>query len=470
MCSNLSQHYTDEERQSIIDEILERTAKEVSIESVISSYLTEKSGKNYKCPFHSETTVGAFSIHKAKNFFKCFSCETAGNPINFVEKYCGLGYFEAGIKLALDSGIMTLSEHSDLFGKKEPPKSTINNKEQFELTQFNNELEEKELKRLQSKDVIHRVYSKFISLCGLDNNHEKHLLNERQLTHDEIINGKFFTIQSPKEIIDDLVKYVNDNNLSLNGVPGFYQRKYYSKWVWNYTFFPKKDKPIAIPVFDEEKNITGIQYRIEEKTKDGVEKKYVWFSSTKYLYEEEKSRYGMGVQIPIGHIQSDNPQHSVFITEGTFKGLCLSKHTRMSGLILSGVGLQKNVVQELRTCIDRVQEKGQKVKTIFIAFDSDFKRNFSVYCHLKSLYLTLEKEFNNIDIIIMDWEESNGKGIDDLIINNKIKSVKRVNPNELIEIVNNHIYMLPNQQNLKANKSEDVFDMFTEVFRNIRDI
>lgn len=457
---------TKEKRDEMIQSMIERVNSEVDIEDVISRYI-KKRGSNYKCPFHSETTIGAFSISKTGNFFNCFGCGVGGSPSSFVALKDGLSLFEATKKLALESGIIGVSDYVDLFGNYEKSTSekkyVLNQNTQLDLLQ-----REKELERLQSKEVINQVYRKFIELCGLDEIHKNHLISERKLSQEEINKGMFFTIQNPKEIIKDLVKYVELNGLSLNGVPGFYERTYYGKWQWSYGFFVKNEKPLAIPVFNEQNEIVGIQYRFEENVNNVITKKYVWFSSNKYLSATENTRNGMAINVPIGHIQSDTPNNSIFITEGTFKGLCLSKHTNMNGLILSGVGLQKDIVSEVQKAIDKLEKKDIKVKNIFVAFDADFKQNFSVYSYLKTLCETLIKKFGDYKIIIMSWEENEGKGIDDLIINGQIKTVERVSPIKLIKTVDSFTHTLPNQKNLKANTSKNVEKMFKQVFTQIK--
>ncbi len=96
--------------QNIIDRII----NDVDIVDTVSSYLplTPK-GKNYLavCPFHNDTNP-SMSVSREKKFFKCFSCGTSGNVIQFVSKYENIPYGEACKKLALKLGIVIESENN----------------------------------------------------------------------------------------------------------------------------------------------------------------------------------------------------------------------------------------------------------------------------------------------------------------------------------------------------------------------
>lgn len=67
------------------------------IVDVVSDFVKlKRSGANYKglCPFHNERTP-SFSVNRARNICKCFSCGKGGSPVNFIMEHEQLSYQEA---------------------------------------------------------------------------------------------------------------------------------------------------------------------------------------------------------------------------------------------------------------------------------------------------------------------------------------------------------------------------------------
>ena len=90
-------------RNDNIQKILDHS----DIVAVISDYIhLEKKGNDYKgiCPFHNDSNP-SLSVSPSKKVFKCFSCNTAGNVIQFVQKYENISFIEAMKKVAQKSGI-----------------------------------------------------------------------------------------------------------------------------------------------------------------------------------------------------------------------------------------------------------------------------------------------------------------------------------------------------------------------------
>lgn len=90
--------------QSQVDEVIERN----DIGDVISEYVKlERKGSGYMglCPFHNEKTP-SFSVHEAKQIFKCFGCGKGGNVIHFIMLAEGLDYWAAVEFLANRAGIV----------------------------------------------------------------------------------------------------------------------------------------------------------------------------------------------------------------------------------------------------------------------------------------------------------------------------------------------------------------------------
>ena len=71
---------------TLTSQVLEKS----NIIDVIQSYGISlfKAGRNYKalCPFHDDKNP-SMSVSPDKQIFKCFSCQTAGNAVDFVLQY-----------------------------------------------------------------------------------------------------------------------------------------------------------------------------------------------------------------------------------------------------------------------------------------------------------------------------------------------------------------------------------------------
>lgn len=81
----------------IDQETVNRILDAADIVEVVSDFVKlRRSGANYKglCPFHNERTP-SFSVNRARNICKCFSCGKGGSPVNFIMEHEQLSYQEA---------------------------------------------------------------------------------------------------------------------------------------------------------------------------------------------------------------------------------------------------------------------------------------------------------------------------------------------------------------------------------------
>lgn len=449
-----------EEKQLMLNELFERIINEIPIEDVINRYLTLER-KGFKCPFHNEETIGGFQINKSGNYFYCFGCEKGGNSIKFVSLFENITYFEAGIKVSLDFGLMSIELYDLLFKKKNLKTEGEKYQVRHITTTKDDEGEKERKKRLQSPKNMDKIFRLFSKISGLSDEHYEYLKKERFLSDKEIKKYQFFTLRNPKEIIVEFAKEVEKQKLSLNGVPGFYQWIYYNKWRWSYSYPSYHHNALGIPVMNEDGYIVGIQLRTNV---DG--KKYIWFSSGFAITEGEKQRYGMNSKTPFGIIKNENPKPYVFITEGFFKCHQLSKTSQMNGLYTSGVKCQHGILDSLEQLISITESSNKKdVKTIFLCFDADFKTKEDVFMSLVSLYQKIknDKRFNNYEVVLMNWDIKLGKGIDDLINNHSLSAVERIDIECLLSIALPFLELLP-PRNMRT--TEDVESMFDTIFND----
>lgn len=460
---------TKEEVSRKIEEIFTALPTVVSIEELIESYGNIKTAKGFKCEFHNEKSIGGFKINRNGNYFFCFSCGVGGNIVKYVSLKENISYFEAGIKLALRYGLLSLSEYQEMFGQK--PDFKKEERKYKHLNVVNESYSNIELKRKQSSYNINRVYTIFSSFTSLTEEHYKHLKEERKLTDREIEQNKFFSMPETS-IMKDFLKEVEKHGLSLNGVPGFFQKKN-SKgvWEWKYSY----TKGICMPFFNTKGEMIGMQVR-----KDKGVTRYIWFSSARAMNSKEEGekdeiyngyvRYGMTSGAPISEIYDKNRKKPyVAIGEGVFKILTLSKELGINGLALGGVNSQQGILERLESIISKYErDNNRTLKKIFLVFDADMQSNLGISKALNKLYRSISKLEEKYDIEILCWKEEDGKGIDDLIFNGGITTVKKYSAKTFLEVVEKYQNELPQLPQGETKYPESVIqEMFEKVFNEL---
>lgn len=122
-------------------------------------------------------------------------------------------------------------------------------------------------------------------------------------------------------------------------------------------------------------------------------------------------------------IMDENLDASVFwITEGEKKALFASHVLRQPFIGLPGVGDYKRLlVPHLRgrSTLDIMRERG--VHTAVVAFDADRYNNVYVMKFQEELVKLLKNE--GFKVLVADWNEKDGKGIDDLLLSGHLPFV-----------------------------------------------
>lgn len=124
-------------------ETVNRILDTADIVDVVSDFVKlRRSGANYKglCPFHNERTP-SFSVNKARNICKCFSCGKGGSPVNFIMEHEQLSYQEALRYLARKYNIEIVErELSDSERQAQSEREAMLAINDFALTQFRHNL------------------------------------------------------------------------------------------------------------------------------------------------------------------------------------------------------------------------------------------------------------------------------------------------------------------------------------------
>jgi len=422
------------------------------------------------CPFHNDTKLGSFVVTDKKGIFKCFTCDTAGDNIKFVSLYRGISYLQSAFDIALECNIITNDEYEEYFGRRRYSEKQIQaiekkyiekDKEKFvskkaddaildkvyrifidNTTLYTDEdVEnqiEKEIERLEKNiangDEIAKTklqkfdkndYRKHPNNRMLTINDYNYLKKERKLSDKEIEENAFFSMPKKfkyytfrKELEEE---FGEDYEEIIKTIPGFF--KEIKKDYFNFA----KQQGIGFAIKNNRGQIVGIQIRRTVQSSTGL--RYVWFSSSFAEMDDEKYEYGTGSGSPVDVVIPDVIKYpTIGITEGKFKALKMAKEYNMIVLSVQGVSSWRGILKELNGLKDNFEVtkkygKPFNIKYITLAFDADMSGNMQVYTQLKNLSDELEK--NKYKTYYLNWDETLGKGIDDLIDNGNKNFIKK---------------------------------------------
>lgn len=410
--------------------------KEVSIEGLFIAYglRYEVSNKAYyytDCPLHNGDIEDKNStIHIRHNKFRCYSCQDrALSPINLIMEMYNFKFIDAVMDIALKTDIIKQYEHDNYYAalnKNIPLPSDV------KVNALSQKVKKQAVpvKTIASEDTLNKVYNVFMKGCSLAggsklNNEHLNYLKDRGLNDEDIKHGNYFTIP-PQAIMNNLAQelkkeYNLDENV-LENVPGFYKDK-----NQKYTF--KYNNAIGIPIFNAKGFCGGIQIRLNKEIvytkKNGKEVKirYIWFSSDEV---PEGCSLGVGPGTPVGVIYPKTEESTwsknIFITEGYFKAQQLSKFTNAIVIYVQGVGNWRDSIDEIKY----ITSKYTSIKRLFICYDADIAYKPQVNNHASNMSSALTEEFPDMELFYCLWNPDDGKGIDDLIFNNKTNTIKLV--------------------------------------------
>ncbi len=152
------------QNDNLHDSLTKKVLENCDIVQIISEYITlEKKGNDYKglCPFHNDSNP-SLSVSPQKKVFKCFSCNTAGNAINFVQKIENISYFDALKKVAEKSGIkLDIKENPQEQKKKKYYKILDDATSTYEFFLKNTTEGQKALEYLHKRNITDDIIKRF---------------------------------------------------------------------------------------------------------------------------------------------------------------------------------------------------------------------------------------------------------------------------------------------------------------------
>ncbi len=186
----------------------------------------------------------------------------------------------------------------------------------------------------------------------------------------------------------------------LRGVPGFYKEAGEWRMVW-------MDEGIIIPVRDQNNGIVALVYRRRHARRDEDFGKYIWISSAEDK-DGKPREAGASSGAPCHYANSHMMKNAeaVTLTEGALKAT-IAAHL-----------LNAPVIGNAPSCFSerfaaKLKRDFPQLRTVFVAFDMDFKRNEHVKAALFRLVEQLEKA--RFDVRVRMWPDK-WKGIDDYLL------------------------------------------------------
>ena len=321
---------------------------------------------------------------------------------------------------------------------------------------------------------LHAVYQALLDETYLTDEHYQHLTN-RGMSDNEIVTRSYRSFPDKAwEIAKILLQQFND----FKGIPGFYENQY----GWTIAGNPG----ILIPYRNEKNQIIGFQIRVNQPLKEVEIRKISAFKDVnldaKVIDQEENIveiyvdnevvevvklklnethalyKYGAFIKLVEGQryfwlsstnkkngTSAGNPlpvhvavptnelklwqtgqlkqKNSVWITEGALKAdIAAEKITKsalrehgMTFLAIAGVNTWRSVFDVL---------KKMNVKQVNLAFDMDLLENPLVAQQLKLFAQELKKQGFAANLAV--WNPDDGKGIDDVLLNRRIPTLKKL--------------------------------------------
>lgn len=414
------------DKKQFIEQVI-HDVRSIPVSTVLGSrmHLIYRGGYNKGlCPFHNDNKIGSFVATDKKQIWKCFSCGVGGDTIKFVAEYDAINYLESTFKLALEYNIISQSEYDEYFTRRRYKKEDIQRiqrrYEELDKAKFQN--------NIATPEILDKVFRILIDVSPLNEEHKKHLMEVRGLSEKEIQEGLYFTFPTRRKMATIAVRVkeaFEEGTDILETIPGFFFNKSDNLWTF------ATNKGIGIGIKNARGQVVGIQIRHDEK-KEETAPRYVWFSSSFAMYNDEKFDCGTSSGSPVDVVYPEVINNTtVFITEGRFKAQQLAKEKGSIVLSVQGVTTWRGIVDELQSikfspiAKQRYYKKDKPydIQVVLVAFDADMNYKYQVFQQLRSMTNQLENK--NYNVYYLNWNEQLGKGIDDVILNGHIDDIKR---------------------------------------------
>lgn len=309
----------------MIKESTIQKVRELAIEDVVGQYVDIKKNKALS-PFTEEKTP-SFSIHPAKNIYKCFSSGKGGDGINFIMELKNLTFLEAVEELAKSHGIAV----------------------EYQENNFTAEQKAAAQQERERKESISALLNWALAIfCS--NNVPKRWQAHRKFSNQTLEKFKIGYASTAK---DDLYQAALKAKLSLPnlleaGLIREHEGKYYDTFQ-DRVIFPIYDKTGRLVAF------TGrLAHDLTEQQKEAAkaEGKYLppkYYNSPDTLWEKGKNLYGL--HLAAKAIQKAN---MVYLVEGNTDVMRLHEQGIYNVVAPCGTALTSDQIALIRRYTDHV--------------------------------------------------------------------------------------------------------------------
>lgn len=461
------------------NELQEKIEESVSIKDVFALYdgIVFNKNTSIPCPFCGSSK--SFSLYGNK--CKCFKCTTSHNVFSYYKDRFGVDFFTAKISLARDFNLIDSQRADEILSKRGKTYVSVTKNNNFmERSKQLNKINDCKSAKRQSDEVINNVYTAMSRVSLLTEHQYKHLLNVRAVPIERIARDYFrmprTTVVKVRNefmiaLLKDIKKHYGYTAKDLVGVPGFY----IDEKTGNVDMV-KSRGGIAIKSRAANGMVNGVQirkydhindnYEMVADKEDGDSSKYYWFSS-------KDRNYGVssGACVDVSFPPGNKSRRCLYITEGKFKAEAICRSRKAPVIALPGVELWRGALEPQ---IAYIQYKGIELKDINICFDSDIGINLRVYNAFKGMSDEILNKYKDMKVNVLVWEQSFGKGLDDVINSNNINNVKSVPVDEylksyevFLELLNNKYDIDKKEVFYKGTKNKVDKDELFSIYKDV---
>ena len=307
------------------DEVISLIKDRLDIVDVVSQYVVlKKSGANYwgSCPFHNDSKP-SMSVSPSKGIFKCFSCGTGGDALNFLVRIQNREYKDVILELA------------EKFGIELPKKFAPSNENKNQKAEM--------LKACEKAAKFYNLQLK----TAADANKATSYLQNRGITED-IINK--FTIGWAPDKFDSLYKELSKEfKDEILEKAGLILKSKNGNWIDRF-----KNR-LMIPIQNENDEYIAFGGRTLEK--DAKIAKYI-NSSDSLIYNKSKVLFGLN-----SAKDSIKSEDSVIVMEGYFDVISAHANGIENAVGSCGTAMTAEHVKLL--------SRYTKSRRIYLSFDTD---------------------------------------------------------------------------------------------------
>lgn len=233
----------------------------------------------------------------------------------------------------------------------------------------------------------HAVYSALLQSLTLNPAHRLHLVQERRLSFPAITHAEFRSV--PARTVGDALADQLALQWELKGVPGFWRKD--GRWVLRFAGMDG----FYIPIRNHAGQIEALQIRTMNSDVKG--KRYLLVSS-------DGLTDGVSTNAPAHFTRFQS--NELFITEGALKAEIIADQLKHPVVGLVAVGtFQESFGLKLK-------QQRPDVRTVRIAFDSDWRTNEKVQKQMARLAESLKR--GGFAVKVEQWEGA--KGFDDYLL------------------------------------------------------